>query len=62
MEERHKENIRNTMRNMWGDTTLSDWTGKDFTEKEFSAHMKIHRLLSSLQRQNIFRQDLRIGI
>jgi hypothetical protein len=27
--------------NMWGDTTLSDWTGKDFTEKEFSAHMKI---------------------
>jgi thioredoxin-related protein len=26
---------------MWGDTTLSDWTGKDITEKEFSAHMKI---------------------
>ena len=25
-------------------------------------YMKIHRLLSSLQRRNIFRQDLSIGI
>jgi thioredoxin-related protein len=27
--------------NMWGDRNLTDWTGKDFSEKEFSAHMKI---------------------
>ena len=27
--------------NIWGDTGLSDWTGREFTEKEFSAHMKI---------------------
>ncbi|WXU00835.1 MAG: hypothetical protein Ctma_1569 [Catillopecten margaritatus gill symbiont] len=27
--------------NMWGDRDLTDWTGKEFTEKEFSAHMKV---------------------
>ncbi len=27
--------------NMWGDRNLTDWTGKEFTEKEFSTHMKV---------------------
>lgn len=27
--------------NMWGDRDLTDWTGKEFTEKEFSAFMKV---------------------
>lgn len=27
--------------NMWGDRDLVDWTGKEFTEKEFSAFMKV---------------------
>lgn len=27
--------------NMWGDRDLTDWTGKEFNEKEFSAHMKV---------------------
>ncbi|CAC9582570.1 hypothetical protein [uncultured Gammaproteobacteria bacterium] len=27
--------------NMWGDRELTDWQGSDFTEKEFSAKMKI---------------------
>lgn len=27
--------------NMWGDRELVDWTGQDFTEKEFSAHMRV---------------------
>ena len=27
--------------NMWGDRELTDWQGNDYTEKEFSAHMKV---------------------
>ena len=27
--------------NMWGDRDLTDWTGKEFSEKEFSAHMRV---------------------
>ena len=27
--------------NMWGDRDLTDWKGKEFTEKEFSAFMKV---------------------
>ncbi|HAO70585.1 MAG TPA: thioredoxin, partial [Gammaproteobacteria bacterium] len=27
--------------NMWGDRDLVDWTGKEFSEKEFSAFMKV---------------------
>ncbi|MCH9645520.1 MAG: thioredoxin fold domain-containing protein [Proteobacteria bacterium] len=27
--------------NMWGDRELTDWKGNDYTEKEFSAHMKV---------------------
>ena len=32
--------------NMWGDRELTDWTGEEFSEKEFSIKMKIQLNIS----------------
>jgi hypothetical protein len=63
-----KRSIQRQLSNLWLSQENCCENTDDFVENRknrvrwFFHYLKIHRLLSSLQRRNIFRKDLGIGI